>query len=285
MSNRQVVVSAPSLHLTARRFDRRGFTLIELLVVIAIIAILAAILFPVFAQAREKARQTSCLSNLRQISTAMMMYAEDHDGLFVPVIGRPSRQEKNFFLMSWMHLLEPYTRSRGVFVCPSSGHTSQDYLQNNDLLQNYGYMASFRVRGYDQITAITGPFGEAFFEGIGGFYGAPIGDFLEDTPSYSQAQIARPVDTILVVDQGAFEWGMADNKKRDLWFPVPRHLIEPSIKSADGHVAPQGILNCLFVDGHVKGMKHQAMWEIKPGYTHRVSAGGDDVFSHFWPYE
>jgi len=58
---------------------REGFTLIELLVVIAIIAILAAILFPVFAQAREKARQTSCTSNLKQLGTAMMMYAHDYD--------------------------------------------------------------------------------------------------------------------------------------------------------------------------------------------------------------
>jgi len=57
---------------------RRGFTLIELLVVIAIIAILAAILFPVFAKAREKARQSSCLSNMRQLGTGMMMYAQDY---------------------------------------------------------------------------------------------------------------------------------------------------------------------------------------------------------------
>src|SRR6266540_7422599 len=122
-----------------QRHAPNGFTLIELLVVIAIIAILAAILFPVFAQAREKARQTACLSNLKQLSSAMLMYAEDNDGLFVPVIGRSSRTETNFYLMSWMHLLEPYVKSRGVYVCPSSGHLSQDYTKNNDLLYNYGY--------------------------------------------------------------------------------------------------------------------------------------------------
>src|SRR5947199_8397300 len=98
---------------------QRGFTLIELLVVIAIIAILAALLFPVFAQAREKARQTSCLSNLRQIGTGMTMYAEDNDGVFSPVVARSSRQDRNYYLMSWMRLIEPYTKNRGVYVCPS----------------------------------------------------------------------------------------------------------------------------------------------------------------------
>src|SRR5712691_3467653 len=73
----------PLLHSGTRGAGGRargGFTLVELLVVIAIIALLAAVLFPVFAQAREKGRQTYCLSNLRQMGTAMMLYAEDHDG-------------------------------------------------------------------------------------------------------------------------------------------------------------------------------------------------------------
>jgi len=264
---------------------RRGFTLIELLVVIAIIAILAAILFPVFAHAREKARQTSCLSNLRQLATGMAMYAEDSDGLYPPVVARPSRQMKNYYQMSWMALLEPYTKNLGIFICPSSRHTSQNYLNNNDLVQNYGYAPTNRIAGYDYARAITGPFGTALWEGIGGFYGYPIGGYLQDTASYSQAQIARPTDTILLCDQEAFDWGVAALGQGALYFPSPRHLLEPDIKGPDGHVAPQGILNAVFVDGHAKGLIHQAIWEIKPAYTRRYSAGGDDVFWHFWPYE
>jgi len=264
---------------------RRGFTLIELLVVIAIIAILAAILFPVFAHAREKARQTSCLSNLRQLGTAMTMYAEDSDGLFAPAVARPSRQLQNYYEMSWMALIQPYVKSKGVYVCPSSGHSSQNYQDNNDLIRNYGYAPTARCAGYETARVLTGPFGDALWEGIGGFYGVPIGGYLEDAPSYSQAQIARPVDTVMLCDQAAFDWGVAALKRGELWFPVPRHLLEPDVKGADGTSAPQGILNCLFVDGHVKGMKHQALWEIKSRYTTRFSAGGDDVFIHFWPYE
>jgi prepilin-type N-terminal cleavage/methylation domain-containing protein len=264
---------------------RRGFTLIELLVVIAIIAILAAMLFPVFAHAREKARQTSCISNLKQLGTAMLMYAEDSDGLFPPAVARPSRAQKNYYEMSWMAVLEPYTKSRGVYVCPSSGFRSQDFQSNNDLIRNYGYAPTNRAAGYEAARAITGPFGEAYWEGIGGFYGVPIGGYLEDTPSYSQAQIARPAETILLCDQAAFDWGVAILKPGQLWFPEPRHLLEPDVKAADGRTAPQGILNSVFVDGHVKAMKHDAFWKIQPDYTRRFSAGGDDVFWHFWPYE
>src|SRR5437879_2990316 len=94
---------------------RRGFTLIELLVVIAIIAILAAILFPVFAQAREKARSVSCLSNMRQIGMAIQMYAQDWDeGL---VLNEHSDE-------SWIDTLQPYSRSKLLNRCPSDRSTN-----------------------------------------------------------------------------------------------------------------------------------------------------------------
>lgn len=97
---------------------RKGFTLIELLVVIAIIAILAAILFPVFARAREKARQTSCLSNAKQIATAVLMYAEDNDGITMQQVGSYDhyRYPTNVW---WYMYLEPYVKNDDVFLCPS----------------------------------------------------------------------------------------------------------------------------------------------------------------------
>ncbi|MBC8018650.1 MAG: DUF1559 domain-containing protein [Verrucomicrobia bacterium] len=106
--------------------SRRGFTLIELLVVIAIIAILAAILFPVFAQAREKARQTSCLSNIKQITTGHLMYQQDWDET-VPFnrecnlaaeVGAPACIEDRA-MRGWTDLVSPYVKGYGVFKCPS----------------------------------------------------------------------------------------------------------------------------------------------------------------------
>ena len=88
---------------------RHGFTLIELLVVIAIIAILAAILFPVFARAREKARQTSCLSNVKQIMLGVRMYLDDFDEVY------PLRYQGG----GWPNVIQPYLKNTQIYKCPS----------------------------------------------------------------------------------------------------------------------------------------------------------------------
>ncbi|MEN6545721.1 MAG: DUF1559 domain-containing protein [Armatimonadia bacterium] len=95
--------------------SKRGFTLIELLVVIAIIAILAAILFPVFAKAREKARQSSCLSNLKQLSLACLSYAQDYDERLPQAYISTTTPRYSF-----IQFLEPYVKNSQVFDCPSA---------------------------------------------------------------------------------------------------------------------------------------------------------------------
>lgn len=108
------------------RLQARGFTLIELLVVIAIIAILAAILFPVFAQAREAARKSTCLSNLKQIGTSMMMYAQDFDERLMPPSSDPaapadeSSEPISAGAFGWADLMMPYVKNVQIFECPSN---------------------------------------------------------------------------------------------------------------------------------------------------------------------
>jgi prepilin-type N-terminal cleavage/methylation domain-containing protein/prepilin-type processing-associated H-X9-DG protein len=103
--------------LHSRSAQRKGFTLIELLVVIAIIAILASILFPVFARARENARRSSCMSNLKQIGLGFMQYVQDYDEKFPANFTEVVTTEPNYIL--YPVAVHPYIKSKQVWVCPS----------------------------------------------------------------------------------------------------------------------------------------------------------------------
>jgi prepilin-type N-terminal cleavage/methylation domain-containing protein/prepilin-type processing-associated H-X9-DG protein len=144
-----------------------GFTLIELLVVFAIIAILAAILFPVFAQARDKARQASCLSNTKQIATAFLMYTQDYDerspgGCFaewscdssptgwIDEQGKPSSTPYNF---TGLWVLRPYIKADQVFVCPTGNWGNRPTARPvvGSYSSNYGAVESGRsIASFDQ---------------------------------------------------------------------------------------------------------------------------------------
>ncbi len=117
-----------------------GFTLIELLVVIAIIAILAAILFPVFARAREKARQTSCLSNVKEINLAVQMYAQDYDDVMVLHVTDPYGD-----ISIWPQHIYPYLKNSQILTCPSEAGNGWDGGHDT----SFGYGINYWLAGYD----------------------------------------------------------------------------------------------------------------------------------------
>ena len=155
-----------------------GFTLIELLVVIAIIAILAAILFPVFAQAREKARQTNCLSNVKQINLGIQQYLDDYDEMYpmylfngpgnyiqTSISGYPGSKFKvahdsndTIVLYTWMDAIFPYIKSLKIFDCPSNKNVSYlaNYAINTDVTRFFWVDETLTARSEDTTPATIG---------------------------------------------------------------------------------------------------------------------------------
>lgn len=121
------------------RHRNAAFTLIELLVGIAIIAILAAILFPVFAQAREKARQTSCLSNEKQLGLAILQYAQDYDETY------PTGLQQSWYANTWPLLVQPYVKTLDVFRCPTDPSGGEAFTGGNAWR---GIMLSYAANGF-----------------------------------------------------------------------------------------------------------------------------------------
>jgi len=204
---------------------RRGFTLIELLVVIAIIAILAAILFPVFAQAKRAAKGSVAISDAKQMALGQLMYASDADDYFSPTV----EYDSNWAVYPWTYLQQPYMKSWGVLLDPtgpkavdiSGGNTGGD-------LALYGLWGMGPERITTSATVDQFTFGQQaqgakmtggqlwYYDGIGGVavsdkviwsaWGYNKGSY----PSLTTTSIANPADQVMVAQSGTwdFMWGM-----------------------------------------------------------------------------
>lgn len=246
---------------------KQGFTLIELLTVIAIISVLAAILFPVFARARENARRASCQSNLKQLGLAMMMYTQDYDERLVPVASSAGR---------WAQLLQPYIKSHALMRCPSSDYgITYDYgsgpFSYSDpagpyynyffgLYPSYGYNWEYLSPNLTECpsgpaSCSTNP-------------GPPTAN--SDARGVSLAAIGSPSSTIALADSTTVSGG----EVRLGYFrlsPPQRWLGSPPVQAESfGRLWPRHLetANVLFSDGHVKAMKIGALsnsdiWDLQ----------------------
>ncbi len=214
------------------KYGPKGFTLIELLVVIAIIAVLAAILFPVFAKAREKARQTSCASNMKQLGLALLQYEQDFDECHMSwneSIGATN--------VHWQLVLYNYTKSLGIISCPSnpSKVTLPTWGQFSNVPQQYG--------GNLNATGSSHQWWDAYnYQGCGAFSG------LQSAP-FQISQFANPANTIDVTEIMTDTTKGADNSFQ-VDFEVDMYQSAHNLFA--GH---NGMSNYLFVDGHVKALR------------------------------
>lgn len=208
------------MNYSVRTLHRRNaFTLIELLVVIAIIAILAAILFPAFARARENARRASCQSNLKQVGLGLMQYSQDYDEKVVPILNKVGSA---YFVYS--QLVTPYLKSSQIFVCPSSAGLGT--CKVDDGYPSYGMNVTMQPGN-------------------------------ESTPSISIASINNPSELLVLVENhfATLACGGAVVGNYSTWYtnvaasrPFDYALYTPNAQHFDG-------TNVLYADGHVKWHK------------------------------
>lgn len=244
------------INMKRQQNHRSGFTLIELLVVIAIIAILAAILFPVFARARENARRASCQSNEKQLGLAIMQYTQDYDEHF-PMI-RYLTPSSTIGYSGWAYVILPYTKSTQILQCPSDlGAGSKatwppDSTASFNDYTDYWYNASFRSgnifsAGINQSDLISSSNTILLGEGDGAAHGRA-------TP-YSTAYFHMFYDATGATDTGSCTYGDY------IWSLTGIPCGTSGITTEDQYSKTKHLegSNFLFADGHAKWLKPDAI--------------------------
>lgn len=241
---------------------RHGFTLIELLVVIAIISILAAILFPVFARAREQARKAACMSNLKQIGLGMTMYVQDYDGTF-PVGWRDAAVD-----VYWYQVLQPYIKNKQVFICPTAG----PILKSDGTLQHSG--------GYGYNIGGTAYTANGYNDWPGNGFGYRAGYWMTSSGNgpLKISVIDEASETIMITDPASFGYHSngfsAVGYNASKYMPVLHGGKVGPFADGESTTAPplEGGGNYLFADGHVKYLRatqtyRSALWNVNKDDT------------------
>ena len=256
-----MIYPKPSLSASQQK-TRSAFTLIELLVVIAIIAILAAILFPVFARARENARRSSCQSNMKQIALGIIQYQQDYDEKFPLAMMSPAPGS----VLGWSAVIQPYIKSTQILQCPSEPNPGNNGTPQASGYTDYWYNASLSWNGEPTATGGTANY----------------------ATSVSTASVLFPTLTIMTGDGGGSNTtysaqrlnGNSCTSREDFAKPGVPANAGFSVATCNSGLRHLDGINLSYTDGHVKWSKSEYAESSKiynqvTGFTSTTPSSGD----------